>query len=389
MCKAVARGADEKNRIFAKAQVFLKSILKENFNSHSFPLTPYRGARFNILFHNSSIIYCLHEQLHELFEVNQTNMLLRSVFHDMEQDFLVAEVRDFAILSKTVMAPLWNILEKKDINMTEMNGHYQRMVNFFDSASEDPTMLMRGESPFGEEFLRRNAWWDKVFQPNPIFDGLTVSALAIMVRALALFSRKHFADHLAGGKHSHVQPEECRGVPKHNKLCQRAFGLWDHVKRNKPNMCELASEAFILFTLNNTAKWLSNLDNEMPHNVITEARKATPAMYRTFKIRQAKMEEERKAHFREQQEEKRRREEKQMVEMMSLVAKVEEQGGLWKSEEALDAALMSIQERHGQAKGKQLDALKVQMAYRKKVLHQPVKDPTAGQGPRDLGSLGP
>jgi hypothetical protein len=91
-------------------------------------------------------------------------MLLRSVLHDLQEDFLVAEVRALGILSKTVMAPLWNVLERKDIDMTQMNRHYERMTNFFDAASENPTMLMRGESPFDDEFLKRDAWWEKIFQ---------------------------------------------------------------------------------------------------------------------------------------------------------------------------------------------------------------------------------
>jgi hypothetical protein len=63
-------------------------------------------------------------------------------------------------------------------------------------------------------------------------------------------------------------------------------------------------------------------------------------------------------------------------ELMALAEKVEQQGGLWKSAEVLDAALMEIQQRaRGQGKGKQMDALKSQIAYRKKVLHQPILDP--------------
>jgi hypothetical protein len=70
-CKALARGADEKSGIYAKAVPFLRPILKEKFSARSFPLTPYRGNRFNIMFHNASIIYCLHDPFIELLLMNQ------------------------------------------------------------------------------------------------------------------------------------------------------------------------------------------------------------------------------------------------------------------------------------------------------------------------------
>lgn len=52
VCKAFSRGGDEKSGVFGKAISFLKPILKEEFNVISLPLTPYRGSRFSILFHN-------------------------------------------------------------------------------------------------------------------------------------------------------------------------------------------------------------------------------------------------------------------------------------------------------------------------------------------------
>ena len=65
-----------------------------------------------------------------------------------------------------------------------------------------------------------------------------------------------------------------------------------------------------------------------------------------------------------------------MQELMTLVAKVEQLGGLWISPEAVDSALSELQHSgRGQAKGKQVEALKTQLTYRKKMLRQPVVDP--------------
>ena len=48
-------------------------------------------------------------------------MLLKSVLHDISEDFLVAEVRALGIMSKLIMTPMWNVLERKDVDMAQMN----------------------------------------------------------------------------------------------------------------------------------------------------------------------------------------------------------------------------------------------------------------------------
>lgn len=191
----------------------------------------------------------------------------------------------------------------------------------------------------------------------------------------SLFTQRHFKDHLPGGVHANLQSSECRGVPKHNKLAERAFGLWDHLIRSRQNISALASEAFCLFTMNKTSKWLASMDADRRRKVTEEARKETPVMYAKFKARQEAMEEERKANIQRLKEEARLREEKQMVDLMTLAVKVDKIGGLWTSEEAVNKELEKIKEEvRGEGKGKLLDAIKTQMAYRKKVLKQPVKE---------------
>jgi hypothetical protein len=249
-------------------------------------------------------------------------MLLKSVLHDLQQPFLVAEVRCFAMLSKLVMAPLWNVLENKEVDMAQMNGIYGKMVSYFDKAATDPAMVMRGESPFDDEYLRQDAWWEEIFAPSQEFDGLTLTALAVILQALGLFAWKPFRDHLPGGVHANLDSSECKGVPKHNKLCERAFGLWDHMMRTRPNISSFASEAFCLFTMNKTAAWLSSMDDERRRQVTAEARKETPAMFAKFKLHQKALEEERAANLQHLKEEAQRREEKRMIELMSLIDKV-------------------------------------------------------------------
>jgi hypothetical protein len=136
----------------------------------------------------------------EFLTINQGNQLLKSVLFDLKQDFFIAEIRAFGIISKLYMAPLWNCLEDKSIDLSQMNGIYRAMLESFEAAAEDPAILMGGVSPFQEDFLNRDLWWEKVFCPDPRYDGLTVTALGVILPALSLFTKRHFADHLEGGK---------------------------------------------------------------------------------------------------------------------------------------------------------------------------------------------
>jgi hypothetical protein len=88
--------------------------------------------------------------------------------------------------------------------------------------------------------------------------------------------------------------------------------------RSRPHISALASEAFTLFSLNKTAKWLDGLDAETRKTVITDARAATPGMYRKFKERQEAMEKERQLHFEQQKEEVQRREERKTAELVQV-----------------------------------------------------------------------
>ena len=72
-----------------------------------------------------------------------------------------------------------------------------------------------------------------------------------------------------------------------------------------------------------------------------------------------------------EREEKARKEREKSKELKSLYTRIENIGGLWKTEEAVDEELAKITSgRRGDQKLK-LDALKTQISFRKKNLRQP------------------
>lgn len=55
-CKAFSYNGDAKSGCHGPFMTFIKDFLKEN-GMQSLPLTPFKGNRFNILFHNAGILY--------------------------------------------------------------------------------------------------------------------------------------------------------------------------------------------------------------------------------------------------------------------------------------------------------------------------------------------
>jgi hypothetical protein len=163
--------------------------------------------------------------------------------------------------------------------------------------------------------------------------------------------------------------DQVHGVPLHNKLCERVFGLWDWLQRSRPNITTLAVEAYTLYAINHTSTWLEGLEPAERNRVITEARHDTNALRSKFKERQNAIRVEREAIFEAQKEAAQRKEQQQYQALYELSEKVEIQGGLWKKEEDVDTAIEKIEESgRGKCLGKKLEAVKTQMLFRKLVL---------------------
>jgi hypothetical protein len=374
VCKAFARGADEKNGVFGKLDGFLKPILKEKFQARSLPLTPYRGSRFNVLFHNSSVLYCLHPYLLDFLTTNHNNGLTASVFHDLQQPYYVAMVRSFAILSKLYMKPMWAMLEDRDVDIVQMGKYYSSMVSSLETATENPELLLQGQSPFPEHYLRRDEWWEEVFKVSEDYDSMTLTSLGITVPTLASLLKHHLKDHLPGGIHEQLESSEVHGVPKHNKFCESLFAYWDHLLRFRPNISTLTAEAFTLFAMNKTGQWLQAMDEVERNKVIRQAQKDTKELKNKYKERQEEIRRHRRESLEKERQERERKQRERAVEISALCVKLEALGGLWDSDGDVGEGLKKLKLGERSDDKRKLDAIKVQLQYRRKVLQQKVTD---------------
>lgn len=71
---------------------FIKEILKKN-RFRTLPLTPFKGNRFNILFHNAGVVYYFREKMIQFLQGLGFNQW---VLHDLKVTFLLLDVKLWA-----------------------------------------------------------------------------------------------------------------------------------------------------------------------------------------------------------------------------------------------------------------------------------------------------
>ena len=67
--------------------------------------------------------------------------------------------------------------------------------------------------------------------------------------------------------------EVTKSAQKHNKFCERIFGMLGHLVTKRLNASTLANEAFIAFSINKTSEWLEIKDDNEVERLIQQGRK--------------------------------------------------------------------------------------------------------------------
>ena len=370
-CKAFARGADEKNGVYSKFIAYIRPVLMEKFESRSLPLTPFHGSRFNILFHNGSVIYALRSYLIEFLKTNAQNGLTKSSAHDLGIPFYIGELGAIAKLSKKYTKPYFAVLEDKALGFNEMAGYFRTMVAALEEAATKPEVLLDGPSPFPDKYLRKDKWWDAVFTPDEVHDPLIIAALGMIIPPLVSFLRKHLQAYLPGGELEYLMEHIAKGLPPTNKFCEAIFGFIDRHLRTIPNASTLTAETFVMWVFNKTGEWLDAKGEEERAQIILQAKKDAPAIKAKYKERQEAIVAERRANLERAMAEKERQQRSKAAEVTKLCVNLQALGGLWESDDDVKDGLKRLGDAR---KSVILEAIKVQMQYRRKVLEQKLPD---------------
>ena len=364
-CTAFARGGSEKNGVYGKFLTFIQPVLREQFNCRSLPLTPYHGARFSVLFHNASVIYALREHITKFLETHANNGLTKSVQHDLK--YYLGFVKGIACFLKEVAKPFWAVNEDKAVDVISLGQHYRDMIAFLEDAAQKPEILLEGRSSFPEKYLRKDAWWDAVFEPNDVHDPIAIECLGVILPALVIFFKNHLKEFLPGGEMMKLTIDQALGLPKTNKFCESIFGFFDRHLRTNPARSTFKIEAFTMWVFNLTGAWMEAKDDEERARIIAQTRKDAPSMKSTYKARQEKILLARRENLQRLQAEKEQQQRKKAAAVLKLCVDLNTLGGLWESDIDIDEGIKKLP---NSKKSTVLDAIKTQLQYRRQVLEQ-------------------
>ena len=145
--------------------------------------------------------------------------------------------------------------------------------------------------------------------------------------------------------------------------------------RRCPPASEIAREAKLLWSYNRPSSWLLSLSEKDFNDKMEDARRQAPKIRALFRERERKIEELEAARLQKKREAAKAKEQEKIRDKMQLMTRIEELGGLWRSEAEVVEGLARVKVGRGEGKGRMLDALKSQIRFRKTVLQQTVKDP--------------
>ncbi|XP_033731138.1 uncharacterized protein LOC117320739 [Pecten maximus] len=367
-CKAFSYNGDAKSGCHGPFMTYIKDFLKEN-GMQSLPLTPFKGNRFNILFHNAGVVYFFHENMVSFLKDHGSNQW---VLHDLNTSFFIAGCKALGLICKLVTSPLWNLIEKKEIHIMDMNRHYLQLTTFLSDASNNLDDFMCGQIlPFGEDtYVKRDKLYEKLITPSQ-YDGETCTILGIILPAIAKLAKNHFRDHLPCGKFANPSEElkeTTKSVAKHNKFSESVFAYLDGLMRYKPHIKTLSAEAYVMFSMNKTKTWLESKDNEEVNSQLEDAYKNVARTREFYKARRDEIVQKKEAVLQEtlkkNQDARRRKEAENLLQTNDILF-----WGLWQTVKQVDVMLETMKDKE------KLDALKSQMRFRKNILRQTSNNP--------------
>jgi len=200
------------------------------------------------------------------------------------------------------------------------------------------------------------------------YDGTVQTFIQVILGAICQLAKKLYKDHLPEGKHTKLDDNKFRGVPKTSCLAESIFGQLDQLMKTKPNISTLASESCIMFLNNRTMDWLNSKKEHERNALIASASKQVKQLRITFKNRIQEIKQQRiykmQEKIKKREEIERERIRKQTEYTNNIISH-----GLWQSESQVKNMIMSYK-----SQTEKINVLKAQLKFRKEVLHQVAED---------------
>lgn len=339
------------------------------------PLTAFRGNRFNILFHDAAGVFFLKSHMIQYLSTSHgsLNFLLQTVLSNLNVPQYIAGCRALGMIDKLVTGPLWRHLQLSTTSVLNMSDVYTVTKEKFEEWSRDAQAVMERR----EHLLSQHEKEDEVYRMlflSAEDDAMVQELLQLIFRSFAATVQRLLLDHLPGGEFHTVRDvaviEETRSVPTTNVNPERDFAVLDRLMSEKPNATHIALESLLLFSHNQTSKWLDSKPGEEKEKLFKAARTLSPVLKSRFKKRREEINTKRREAVKKKEEDYIRKKEKEIRLKESLTKKIQA-FGLWTNASEIEDGLQQLKTVKAKC-----EALKLQLNFRKKVLEQSHSDNT-------------
>lgn len=113
---------------------------------------------------------------------------------------------------------------------------------------------MSGNMILFEEHVQKDCMLDCLLKTRE-YDGTVQTLIQVILGAICQLNKRLYKDHLSKGRHTKLDKNKFRGVPKTSCFAESIFGQLDQLMRTKPNISTLTSESSIMFLNNRTMDW--------------------------------------------------------------------------------------------------------------------------------------
>ena len=252
-----------------------------------------------------------------------------------------------------------------------MNCKYQHLIQFLYRVSQNPAGILDGsEKPFPNQTTAEanDAVLCTLLKAQD-FDPFVSAILQCVLSAWSSYLKHAVKDHLPGGALSEATNTEnitevTKSAQKHNKFCERIFGMLDHLVTKRPNASTLANEAFIAFSINKTSEWLESKDDNEVKMLMQQGRKVEKHVKAKFKERIKEI-QRRNIELQKQKEAEKERKRLQAIKEKEDLTKEIEWFGLWQTRNSVADRIAEIDTIKEKKR-----ALAAQLKFRKVVLKQ-------------------
>ena len=356
VCKAVQdRGCER-----AGKPVAFREFLCTVYGIHEV-LPPFKGNRFNILFHNGAAVYAL---LADFLEQMRGDNLLMAAVHDLQVKQYVCGVGALGLICKAVTVPLWRVLESEG-HVGKLTGRYECLLARRKSWAEDASDFLDRSERLFDDVLDDNDWVMARLTERCDLDPMTEQVLEVLFSSFVAKLRDLLGDQLEGGTNSNMDESmlsETVSVPKTNVACEWDFGLLDNLMRSRPTAHVSALEGVMMYGENGISDWLKNMDEDRIEKRVEAAPKSVEEQLLCEKRRREVLHVRRAEVLQMNQRQHERKEVNARLRAEELTGQLHACGGLMVREEEVDCLIRKMSPRDAQR------VLEIQLKFRKFVL---------------------